>query len=271
MDLGLHHHAARLRMVDPTNRGIRIAPSDLRVTRFKPGRFPPDRNLWLGEHSCLRESDTESRAKNPESCGFARYLTDFTDNLPIDMNQPTRSTIERVLAGELDQYREIVRTFEADVFRLAAPILGSRSAAEDVTQEAFVTAYRRLDSFDLAEPFRPWLLGIAANLVRNELRRRRRENVRMELYSHYLDAMTSSDASPKRSEAMSDALATCREQLAKTASAAIRGRYDEGLGLEALADRLQRSVDATRQLLYRTKRSLRDCIEIQLASEGGDP
>lgn len=39
------------------------------------------------------------------------------------------------LAGGLEQYREIVRAFEADVFRVAAPLLGSRSAAEDVTQE----------------------------------------------------------------------------------------------------------------------------------------
>ena len=186
------------------------------------------------------------------------------------MNDSIRETIERVLDGDLDQYRVVVRTFEADVFRLAAPVLGSRSAAEDLTQEVFITVYRRLDSFDPREPFRPWLLGIAANLVRNELRRRSREDARMELYSHYFDAMTSRQPLQDQADAMSDALARCREKLATTASAAIRGRYDEGLGLEALADRLQRSVTATRQLLYRTRLSLRDCIESQLASEGGD-
>lgn len=186
------------------------------------------------------------------------------------MDNSTREIIEKVLAGDLDQYRGIVRTYEADVFRIAAPVLGSRSAAEDVTQEVFITAYRRLDSFDRSEEFRPWLLGIAANLVRNELRRRSREGLRMELYSHYLDSNVSSGTSPDTTEALSDALAQCREQLAKPASAAIRGRYEEGLGLEALADRLQRSVTATRQLLYRTRLSLRDCIEARLASEGGD-
>ncbi len=186
------------------------------------------------------------------------------------MNDSIREIIEKVLAGDLDQYRVIVRTFEADVFRLAAPVLGSRSAAEDVTQDVFIAAYRRLDSFDLAEPFHPWLLGIAANFVRNELRRRSREDRRMELYSHYLDAMTSRESSPDGADALSDALARCRERLAKTASAAIEGRYDEGLGLEALADRLQRSVTATSQLLYRTRLSLRDCIESQLALAGGD-
>lgn len=198
------------------------------------------------------------------------YWVGSADNHPIDMNPPTDEIIERVLAGELEQYREIVRRFEADVFRLVAPLLGSRSAAEDVTQEVFITAYRRLDSFDQTVAFRPWLLGIAANLVRNELRRRSREDVRLELYSHYLDAMTNSGASEDASEALAEALASCRDQLAKAASAAIRGRYEEGLGLDALAKRLQRSVTATRQLLYRTRLSLRDCIEHQLASEGGD-
>ncbi len=186
------------------------------------------------------------------------------------MNDSTRNIIERVLAGDLSQYGVIIRTFEADVFRLAAPVLGSRSAAEDVTQEVFITAYRRLDSFDLSQPFRPWLLGIAANLVRNEIRRRFREDRRMEMYSQYLDAMTCGESSPEASDAIVDALGKCRERLAKTASAAIRGRYEEGLGLEALADRLERSVTATRQLLYRTRLSLRDCIEAQLAPEGGD-
>ena len=151
---------------------------------------------------------------------------------------------------------------------MAAPVLGSRSEAEDVTQEVFIKAYQRLEFFDRSQPFRPWLLGIAVNLVRNELRRRTREAARLELYTHHLDDAVEAEQAPDSS--MSDALEACRKQLAKTASAAIRGRYDEGLSLEALAERLQRTVTATRQLLYRTRLTLRDCIESQLAAEGGD-
>ena len=77
---------------------------------------------------------------------FGCYHWPSADNTLLEMNDSTRKTIERVLAGELDQYRGIVRAFEADVFRVAAPVLGSRSAAEDLTQETFIIAYRRLDS-----------------------------------------------------------------------------------------------------------------------------
>ena len=185
------------------------------------------------------------------------------------MDESTQEIIEAVLAGDLDQYRKLVREFEADVYRLAAPILGSRSSAEDLAQEVFIVAYDRLDSFDCSQPFRPWLLGIAANLVRNELRRCAREGRRMELYSRYLEFVTRDDVPALSGSARSDALARCREQLAGPAIAAIRARYDEAMELEDVANRLQRSVTATRQLLYRARLALRDCIESQLAAEGG--
>lgn len=186
------------------------------------------------------------------------------------MSESTREIIERVLAGELDQYREIVRMFEPDVFRVAAPVLGSRSAAEDAVQVVFISAYRLLDRFDVEKPFRPWLLGISRNVVRNELRRRTRDESKLELYSYYLNAATRDKTSTQARE-VSAALTTCRDRLADTAADAIRGRYEDGLSLEELAARLRRSVTATRQLLYRTRITLRDCIESQLATAGGDP
>ena len=177
--------------------------------------------------------------------------------------------IEKVLAGELEHYREIVRAYEADVLRVAAPALGSRTAAEDLTQEVFITAYNRLDSFDRTQSFRAWILGIAANHVRNEIRRKSREKSRLVLYSRYLDAVTAKQGADDSLVNTSQALAECREKLQPAASAAIRGRYDEGLSLDAVAENLQRSVTATTQLIYRARLALRDCIEARLASEGG--
>ncbi len=186
------------------------------------------------------------------------------------MSYSTREVIEQVLAGELDQYREIIRLFESDVFRVAAPVLGSRSAAEDAVQEVFIAAYRLLDKFDVEQPFRPWLMGIARNVVRNELRRRSRDESKLELYSYYLYAAARDEASTQADD-VTNALTKCRESLADIAADAIRGRYDDGLSLEELAARLRRSVTATRQLLYRTRITLRDCIESRLASVGGNP
>ena len=183
------------------------------------------------------------------------------------MNDSPQQIIEQVLAGELDRFREIVRLFEADVFRMAAPVVGGRAAAEDITQEVFIVAYRQLDRFDLTQPFRPWLMGIARNILGNEIRRRSRETARLEHYSAYVDAMAS-ERGIEHSTAVGAALSKCRQRLARTAADAIRARYDEGLELEQLAARLKRSVTATRQLLYRTRITLRNCIESELAAAG---
>ncbi len=48
--------------------------------------------------------------------------------------------------------------------------LKDRDEAEDVTQETFIRAYRKLDQFDTERPLRPWLLSICANLARNRKR-----------------------------------------------------------------------------------------------------
>ncbi|MEJ2747526.1 MAG: RNA polymerase sigma factor [Anaerolineae bacterium] len=64
----------------------------------------------------------------------------------------------------------MVRQHQEPAFRLAYLVLGDRADAQDVTQEAFVRAYLKLDTFDGTRPFRPWLLSITANLARNRRR-----------------------------------------------------------------------------------------------------
>lgn len=73
--------------------------------------------------------------------------------------------------GELDAFNTLVRTYQRQVYNLCLRMLGS-AVAEDATQEAFIAAYRHLSSFRGGN-FRAWLLRIAANTCRDELRRRR--------------------------------------------------------------------------------------------------
>ena len=68
------------------------------------------------------------------------------------------------------------QVFEAEVEPLHAFIarrLGS-SAADDLTAETFAIAYRRWDDLDPSRPVRPWLFGIASNLIRHHWRKERR-------------------------------------------------------------------------------------------------
>ncbi|MFC6408892.1 RNA polymerase sigma factor [Planobispora longispora] len=67
----------------------------------------------------------------------------------------------------------MVTRYSALAHRTAA-MLGAGDEAEDVVQEAFVKAYRHLDTFRRDAPFRPWLLRIVANETHNLTRARGR-------------------------------------------------------------------------------------------------
>jgi RNA polymerase sigma-70 factor, ECF subfamily len=64
-------------------------------------------------------------------------------------------------AGDLDAFGELVERNRRAVFRAALACVGSPAEADDVTQEAFVTAFRKLDTFRGDSQFRTWLLSIA--------------------------------------------------------------------------------------------------------------
>ncbi|MGH3016281.1 MAG: RNA polymerase sigma factor, partial [Gaiellaceae bacterium] len=70
-------------------------------------------------------------------------------------------------------FEELYRSSRDDVFAYVAGLLRDRSAAEDVTAQAFERAYRRRSSFDPRRGSRrAWLFGIARNAALDELRRR---------------------------------------------------------------------------------------------------
>ena len=78
--------------------------------------------------------------------------------------------IERARHGDHEAYAALVRSHQDVVFRTAYLITRSAADAEDVTQEAFIKAYRALPRFREGAPFRPWILRIAANEARNRRR-----------------------------------------------------------------------------------------------------
>jgi RNA polymerase sigma factor (sigma-70 family) len=75
--------------------------------------------------------------------------------------------------GDLDAFNALVLDYQTLVYNLCYRLLGQTQAAEDTTQETFLNAWRSISGFR-GESFRPWLLRIAANLCRDELRRRAR-------------------------------------------------------------------------------------------------
>ena len=79
--------------------------------------------------------------------------------------------VDRVLAGDVSAFEAIVRRWQKPLVNLAYRFCRDRGRAEDMAQEAFLRAYRKLASWRKDAAFSTWLFALATNLYRSEIRR----------------------------------------------------------------------------------------------------
>ncbi len=105
--------------------------------------------------------------------------------LPLDRDQPQPAVISlsdedlmsRVAVDDERAFTELVRRFEGRVTNLISRVLNDRECADDLAQEVFVRVYVHRRNYRHGSKFSTWLFTIAANLAKNEIRRRvRRRN-----------------------------------------------------------------------------------------------
>ena len=82
--------------------------------------------------------------------------------------------VARSLDGDLSAFNLIVERYRSRVFNLAARIVGDRTAAEDVAQETFISAYKALSGFR-GGSLRAWLIRISSNTSYDFIRASRRK------------------------------------------------------------------------------------------------
>jgi len=88
---------------------------------------------------------------------------------------PDTFTVRRALDGDTAAITELYRRHERRAYNLALRTLGNPWDAADVTQEAFIKAFRNLDSFKGESLFSTWLHRIVVNAAYDHLRRHRPE------------------------------------------------------------------------------------------------
>lgn len=98
----------------------------------------------------------------------ARAATEPVDPADLDDHE----LVARVLAGHRQAFRQIMQRCNQRLFRIARSVVGNDAEAEDVLQESYMRAYRKLGSFrgDAALP--TWLTSIVLNEARGRLRKR---------------------------------------------------------------------------------------------------
>jgi len=136
-------------------------------------------------------------------------------------------------------------------------------AVDELAQDVFVTAFRRLDDLDPALPAGPWLRGIARNLVLNHRRSdARRGRVMSPVLAEVLDfaaGVAEDPASRLHLDELVGHLRDCVERLPARGRALLAARYgadDEAAAAEASG----MNANALRQALFRVRESLRRCL-----------
>ncbi len=92
-----------------------------------------------------------------------------------DASTDDAALVRACQAGERTAFDELVRRYQKQVFYLALRYVKNDADAADVTQRAFVRAYRSVARFRGDAAFRTWLFRIAINLALNHLRDHKRE------------------------------------------------------------------------------------------------
>jgi RNA polymerase sigma-70 factor, ECF subfamily len=156
---------------------------------------------------------------------------------------PDETLAARAAAGEHSAFEELLARYEGRAYRLAARLTGSPADAQDVVQEAFLSAYRGLGAFRGEAGFSTWLFRIVTNAALMQRRgRKRRPTISLD------DGLPRFDGDGRHAAEPADLEAAVR--------------VEERLDREALAASAQRAVDALPDA-YRAAFVLRDLEEME--------
>ncbi|MDI6696348.1 MAG: sigma-70 family RNA polymerase sigma factor [Anaerolineales bacterium] len=178
--------------------------------------------------------------------------------------------IQAALQGDLDAFNRLVLAYQDMVYTQAYRMMGEQEAAEDASQDAFISAYRKLDSYR-GGSFKAWLLRIVTNVCYDELRRRKRrpttplepldnDNEEIESPRWLSDPGESPEESAERSE-LARALQRCLDGLPPEFRAVVALVDVQGLDYTEAALAVGAPLGTVKSRLARARTRMRDCLK----------
>lgn len=171
------------------------------------------------------------------------------------------SDLAEARAGSTDAFERLVRGLDSGLRVFVAAHAVDREQVEEVCQETWVTAWRKLPTWRPEAPFDHWLRGIAWILLRRDFATRGRQR-RLGGHAMLEDALVG-DASeaPGGDDPRLHRLAECMEGLSPRARTMWLARDRDGVPLADLARRFKQPMGAIATMLWRVRASLRTCLE----------
>lgn len=184
--------------------------------------------------------------------------------MPPDESDGTYA--RRVQNGDRDAFRVLIDRYEGMVFDLTHQYAESPEDAEDLAQDAFTRAFRRIGDLNNPDRFSSWLYGVTLNRCRDYAK-----NVRRETYAFSrTEERENADALPGGrpgqdneliAEERGEQLWAVLDELSSTYATPFLLKYRDGLTYKAMSKRLDVSVSALKVRVHRARKKLRTLLE----------
>ena len=184
-------------------------------------------------------------------------------------NEVDKALVLRVQAGDKTAFDVLVKKYQQKIMNLVSGYIKDHSEVMDVTQEAFIKAYRALGKFRNDSAFYTWLYRIAINTAKNYLvaRNRRPPNtdvdaVDAELYG--IAPALQEHASPERlmlTEEIRKIVFQVIEELPEDLRMAITLREIEGHSYEQIGEMMECPVGTVRSRIFRAREAIDEKVK----------
>ena len=176
--------------------------------------------------------------------------------------------VKRVQAGDTAAFDLLVQKYQHKVINLVGRFVSDQAECQDIAQDAFIKAYRAIDSFRGDSQFYTWLYRIAANTAKNYLASRARKSpayaVDVEDAEHFEgESRLKEYANPENlllTEEIEATVFRAIERLPDDLKSAITLREIDGLSYEEIAEVMNCPIGTVRSRIFRA----RDVIDKEL-------
>lgn len=183
-----------------------------------------------------------------------------------DTQQSDADAVARTLAGDTTAYDRLIERYQRRAVAVSYRLLGNVADAQDVCQEAFLRAFRSLDSLQESGRFGAWLMRIVSNLSLN-FRRSRRPMVTLALdengpglHESQIAAKENHDGGAERiaGQETTAAVTAAVESLPPQQRLALVLFAIEGLPQKEVAEIMECSVEMVKWNVFQARKTLKD-------------
>lgn len=158
-------------------------------------------------------------------------------------------TVQLAQKGDRQAVESLLRHYRQPIFALAFTFLKDHQLAEEAAQEAFLRIFSRLPSLKKPARFKSWALTITANLCRDQLKRKRPQQLPLDCAPEPASEPTESGPSERIVAALDSLNPNLRQ--------AVLLRDVEGFSYQEVAEIQQTAVGTVKSRIFEARRKLR--------------